>query len=195
MDLKNETRKEEMDEDFDFDWDDIPYYDLTFAKGIFEIVNSLIDRNHINENFKSKSSLKYHFEKYCLGNGNKASETSHVYYDFKEINDYKEHASRIISNLNNPNTLIISSLGNKELIKERFNEFFKGNRFLLFDCFCGFNNNCKPLFILLHSYAMDVTTNYNGNTVDFCICSGGAVRAIYPIDSNCLIAKLNSFVG
>ena len=118
MDLKNETRKEEMDEDFDFDWDDIPYYDLTFAKGIFEIVNSLIDRNHINENFKSKSSLKYHFEKYCLGNGNKASETSHVYYDFKEINDYKEHASRIISNLNNPNTLIISSLGNKELIKE-----------------------------------------------------------------------------
>lgn len=31
MKLKNETRKEEMDEDLDFDWDDIPCYDLAFA--------------------------------------------------------------------------------------------------------------------------------------------------------------------
>lgn len=192
MKLKNETRKEEMDEDLDFDWDDIPCYDLAFAKGIFEIINSLIDGNHINENFKSKSSLKYHFEKYCLANGNKTSEASHVYYDFKDINDYKEHASRIISNLNNPNTLVISSLGNKELIKERFNEFFKGNRFLLFDHFCGFNNNCKAISILLHSYAVDVTTNYNGNTIDFCICSDGAVRVIYPMDANLLKQALAS---
>ena len=196
VDDKNKSNQinESQDEDFDFNWDDIKDYNLEFAKEIYDIIDSFIDKDNITENFKSKSSLKYHFNKHCVGDKIKKSTKTNVLYDFTNIDDYKEYEKNYLNNKNNSDILILTSLGSPEHVADIFRKFFEGNKYLILDTLCGFQNNNKSVSIILHSFANKATTNYNQNTIDFNVTADDITKTLYPVDSYYLETKLNNVI-
>lgn len=196
VDDKNKSNQinESQDEDFDFNWDDIKDYNLEFAKEIYDIIDSFIDKDNITENFKNKSSLKYHFNKHCVGDKIKKSTKTNVLYDFTNIDDYKEYEKNYLNNKNNSDILILTSLGSPEHVADIFRKFFEGNKYLILDTLCGFQNNNKSVSIILHSFANKATTNYNQNTIDFNVTADDITKTLYPVDSYYLETKLNNVI-
>ena len=196
VDDKNKSNQinESQDEDFDFNWDDINDYNLEFAKEIYDIIDGFIDKDNITENFKSKSSLKYHFNKHCVGDKIKKSTKTNVLYDFTNIDDYKEYEKNYLNNKNNSDILILTSLGSPEHVADIFRKFFEGNKYLILDTLCGFQNNNKSVSIILHSFANKATTNYNQNTIDFNVTADDITKTLYPVDSYYLETKLNNVI-
>lgn len=193
--LKDDVLTEEVDDaDFDFDWTDVPEYDQEFANQIFDTINSFIEKEDINESFRSNNSLDYHFKKHCLTGDNKKSKRSNIFYDFVNVRDYSSREREISHSLNSSNLLILNSLGDPKEVATAFKKLFEGDKSLLLSQSCGFNHKNKAVAILLHAYASDVTTNYLPNTVDFAVIRGNVTYTLYPVDANYLEQKLNNII-
>ena len=182
-------------DDFDFDWDDIPEYDLNFAREIYDVFNEFIDKEDLTETFKSKKALEKHFQKHCLGDTNKKSRKTNIFYDFTKVNDYKEYDEKLQQNRLNTNTLTLGTLGDKEVVAKTFWKFFEGDKYLILDTLCGFHSGNKSVSIILHSFANEVTTNYNQNTIDFNVVADFKTKTLYPVDANYLETKLNNIIA
>lgn len=189
------SEENNADDDFDFDWDDIPEYDLNFAKEIYNVFNEFIDKEDLTETFKSKKVLEKHFQKHCLGDTDKKSRKTNIFYDFTKVNDYKEYDEKLQQNRLNTNTLTLGTLGYKEVVAKTFRKFFEGDKYLILDTLCGFHSGNKSVSIILHSFANKVTTNYNQNTVDFNVVADFKTKTLYPVDANYLETKLNNIIA
>lgn len=184
----------EDEDDLDVDWEDIPDYNKEFADQIFNMIDSFIEKEDINESFQSKNSLDHHFKKHCLAGSDKQSKRSNVFYDFVRVNDYSAREREVSRSLNSSNLLILNSLGDPEEVATAFRKLFEGNKSLLLSQSCGFNNNNRAVAILLHAYASDATTNYLQNTIDFAVIRGSITYTLYPVDANYLERKLNNII-
>lgn len=189
-----------IDDDYDdFNSDDyveITDADTEFATDIFNIIQSLIDNEitEINENFISSSQLNRHFYKHCLVGKNKSSKASNVYYDFKYVNQYKNHEEHINS-LVQQTKYIIPSLLDTELVCKYFRKLFEGNITLYFPTCNQFYNETGLVQIGLHSYCTNLTNNYPYNTIDLIIMSPrGETITIYPVDAYYLQTKFNNII-
>lgn len=182
--------------------DDFDYYDEPdeldsiseeFAIDIQNLIKEFIE-NDLTEAFVSPKAANKHFNKHCIGNGNKKSCRQTVYYDFTKINDYINYENNISNKCTNAD-IIINSLYCTQKILNAFRELFRGNYTIRFSGSCGFSNNFGSINIAIHSYCTDYTTNYVNNTVDICILSRKMnTISLYPVDANYLESKFNNIV-
>lgn len=189
-----ESLEADADDD-DLDWDDAPTYNKDFAREIFEAINSFLEKDDLAESFRSSKKLDAHFKKHCLAKRDLTSKKSNIYYDFDNVEDYKEYEQQMLGKISGDGLLILNSLGDPEEVKNVFWKFFEGDRALLLNASCGFSTeNNKSRSILLYAYSTDVTKNYNLNTVSLDAFSGNTTYTLYPVDANYLEQKLNNII-
>ena len=182
------------DDDIDIDWEDVPEYNSVFAEEVYNCIDSFLNKEDITESFINNNKAKSHFNKHCLAKTDKKSKRTCVYYDFNELNEYKDYEKQIINGLNSKSLLVISSLGDCESVAKIFRKFFEGNKYLLFTPSCGFHSNNRSISILLYAFSSNVTTNYLQNTITIDIFRGQTTYTIYPIDASYLEQKLNNII-
>lgn len=202
---------ENMDEIDDVDdWDDPDFVDVTeedenFAKDMFDVIQGLIDSEEgkdLTEEFMSDRGATVHFERHCLGHhrNERRSQRTNVYYDFRDVSQYKERERTIDSvardSGRHKNVVAFPSMLLRTEIEEGFRKLFEGNQYLVFSQECGFHNNMGRVRLVIHSFASDVTRNYSsGNTVDLVIYgNNGKAVTMYPIDANYFENKINSII-
>lgn len=194
-DVVDESLEAGATDDDDLDWDDAPTYNKDFAQEIFEVINSFLEKDDLVESFRSPKKLDTHFKKHCLAKRDLTSKRSNIYYDFDNVEDYKEYEQQMLGKISGDNLLILNSLGDPEEVKNVFRKFFEGGHALLLNASCGFSTeNNKSRSILLYAYSTDVTKNYDLNTVSLDAFSGDTTYTLYPVDANYLEQKLNNII-
>ena len=185
-------------EDLDIEDDDVEETtpaQIEFANSIYDLFQSIIADNDINEEFKSNRSLINHFNKHCIGKQlDRRSTRTHIYYDFKNVNEYKEYEQFIRTKVLQPN-YVISFLEDSDNILKYFHNLFMGNKSIYFTKSCGFNVEGKLINLGLYAFSSDKTNNYLGNnTVTLIILDKNNTSTMYPIDANYLETKLNNII-
>ena len=192
--------EEYYDEYFLNDWevDDRDYSDV--SEESMQFANELIDlffelsENEIDEQFTTISNAKYHFNKHCIGKFVKKSSRQTVAYDTMSFNDFISYEDQLDKKIKSPDHTI-SDLSDTQYVLKVFRALFEGNKTIVFKLSCGFINNEGRVAYALHSWANNSTTNYPQNTIDFITRSPDDLTvALYPIDANYLITKLNNCV-
>lgn len=197
------------DEDID-DWEDpdeteVTEEEIRFAKELFDFLQEFInveDDADITEEFMSDRGAKKHFEKHCLGHhrNERVSKRTSVYYDFKDVSQYKEYERAIElvarDDGRKKNVRAFPSLLDKDEIEERLQNLFEGDQYVIFSRECGFRNKQGAVRIVIHSFASDVTRNYRaGDTIDIVIYgNNGRAITMYPVDANYFETKLNNII-
>ena len=168
----------------------------SFAREIYDIFQEIIDEEEsLTEKFTSNHSLKNHYNKHCLcGRSDRKSTKSNIYYDFDNVNDYKDYENFVTSFIDTTD-LRIKYLGDDN-INKYFNKLFEGNQAIYFTGFCDFRNSDGLITILVHAFASDKTKNYkNGNTVNFVVLQRNKTITMFPVDANYLQTKLNNVIN
>lgn len=176
--------------------DVITLAEIDFANDLYDFISGLYsDETDLKESFKNRDKLYDHYRCHCLGkNKDKTSKRASVYYDFKDISLYSESEKLLRKEIYSDKTLSIDSLYNTSEVIKAFHKLFEGSKTLIFSISCGFISNfSEPVNILFHSYANEVTKNYNQNTLDFMMYNR-FTKAIFPIDANYLENKFNNLI-
>lgn len=183
------------DLDIDDDIEETTPAQIEFANSIYDLFQSIIADNDINEEFKSNRSLINPFNKHCIGKHlDRRSTRTHIYYDFKNVNEYKEYEQFIRTKVLQPN-YVISFLEDSDNILKYFHNLFMGNKSIYFTKSCGFNVEGKLINLGLYAFFSDKTNNYLGNnTVTLIILDKNNTSTMYPIDANYLETKLNNII-
>ena len=167
-----------------------------FEQEIYNIFQEIIDEEErLTEEFTSNNSLKYHYKKYCLcGKTDRISTKSNIYYDFDNVNDYKDY-EKYVSNFADNTRLRINYLGDKKLIEKYFHKLFEGNQAVYLTNSCGFENKKGSVSVIIHAFASDKTNNYQqGNTVNFMVRGNAKTVTMFPVDAHYLQTKLNNII-
>ena len=175
-----------------------------FKKDIEKILYELIHTENLREEFTSENNEKIHFNKHCIGkNINRKSTNSNIYYDFKNIDSYRQY-EKFISNEIRHSRYFITSLLDYRLICKYIRKLFEGGTTVTFTQKCELKNKTGIMSISFHSFATNVTENYRKyNTIDLCI-QGEDDRTItlFAVDArylekifNKLINKYSDYVG
>ena len=196
------------DEDID-DWEDpdeteVTEEEIRFAKELFDFLQELIDAEDdtdINEEFMSDRGAKKHFENHCLGHhrNERVSKRTSVYYDFKDVSQYKEYERKLTEvarGVSRTNVETFISLLDKESIEKWLQKLFEGDVYLSFTTECGLHNSKGRIYLTIHSFASDVTRNYQSNdTIDIMVKSSrGKTITLYAVDANYFETKLNNII-
>lgn len=153
------TDIDDVYDDFDFDEAELqsPTDDeRAFAKDVYKIFKDLIDNESgdIGEKSVSRSNLVNCFNKHCLGkNPDKQTDRHNVFYDFKNINQYKDREDKLkaeIQSMGESSRNIIGSLLDSEKVLKKLKSFFKGDRYLMFCHSCGFRKDGEEMMLVLH---------------------------------------------
>lgn len=188
-----------LDEDWDILDEDIPPIseeEIQFEEELHDFFQSLIDTELLlTEEFVSKSELRNHYRKHCLcGIRTRKSKKSNIYYDFDDVNKYGSYENKINSQVKNT-SLVVSYLGDVQIINKYFHKLFEGNESIYFTTSCGFTNNHGPVNIGIHAFSTDKTKNYTAaNTVNFLILSKGKTVTMYAVDAHYLETKINNII-
>lgn len=207
MDKSIWENMDEIEDDID-DFDDPDFVDVTeedekFAKELFDFIQEIIeeeDKGALTEQFMSDRGATEHFYRHCLGrNRTRASSRQTVYYDFRDVSQYKEYERRLnvgSRESSGANSQGFISLLDRESIEEWFRKLFEGNKYVAFTSECGFHNSHGRISILIHAFASDVTRNYQaGNTIDIMIrATNGRTITLYAVDANYFENKINSII-
>lgn len=187
----------EVDDSEMYEIDDPPTEaEEEFARELKKMVEDLFKEEDLNESFKSRSRLLDHYNRHCLAKDrNKKSRRTAVYYDFKDVGLYM-HYEKYVDDLRAQQGMLHNSLLNTSDIIKSFHRLFEGNRVLIFSISCGFisNGDRQPVYIKLHSWANEVTTNYKSNTIDFMMYDSKYTKTLFPLDANYLENKFNNLV-
>lgn len=186
----------EVDDSEMYEVDDPPTEaERAFAEELKEMIEDLFKEEDLNESFKNRSRLLDHYNRHCIANDrSKRSRRSTVYYDFRDVGLYM-HYEKYIDDLRAQYGMLHNSLLNVSDIIKSFHKLFEGNRTLIFSISCGFiSTDHQPVYIKLHSWANEVTTNYNSNTIDFMMYNERYTKTLFPLDANYLENKFNNLV-
>lgn len=143
------------------------------AEDLYNLIDDLISaEDEFFEQFISSKDELNHYKKHCInGYANRKSRKQHVFYDFKNQNDFNNYESLINNKCKNPDSMIGSLYSSVEVVNS-IRKLFEGNYTIEFTTSCGFYNNNGPIIVCLNSFASNVTTNYTaGNTINVCILS------------------------
>ena len=201
----------DRDDDIDdVDEDDfVSEEELAFAKelGDFLIELASID-DDITEEFLTDKKANKHFYKHCIAHSNdKISKRSNIYYDFKDVSQYKQYEKFIsnklksyyggdISRHDKKNIILIDNLLDTDNINKAFRRLFEGDKYIIFSVMCNLRNSAGPISIIVHSFANDVTKNYTlGNTIDIMAAALKGTNTLYPIDANYFENKVNNILS
>lgn len=179
----------------DEDMAEITPEEEAFAREIYNIFQEIVDEEErLTEEFTSNNSLKNHYKKHCLcGRSDRKSTKSKIYYDFDNINDYKDYENFVTSFIDSTD-LRIKYLGDDN-INKYFRKLFEGNQAVYFTGFCDFRNSNGLITILVHAFASDKTQNYkNGNTLNFTVLQRNKTVTMFPVDAHYLQTKLNNVI-
>ena len=193
---KSDIQDDDIEDlDIDDDIEGITDAEIEFANSIYALFQSIIADNNINEEFKSNHSLNNHFNKHCIGKHlDRRSIRTHIYYDFKNVNEYKEYEQFIRTKMLQPD-YTISLLEDSDNNLKYFHDLFMGNKSIYFTRSCGFNVEGKLINLGLYAFSSDKTNNYLGNnTVTLIILDKNNTSTMYPIDANYLETKLNNII-
>lgn len=186
----------EVDDSEMYEVDDPPTEaEKAFAEELKEMIEDLFKKEDLNESFKNRSRLLDHYNRHCIASDrSKRSRRSNVYYDFRDVGLYM-HYEQYIRDLSSSHDMSQHSLLKVEDIIKAFSKLFEGNKSLLFFPECGFiSTNNQPIYVKFHSWANEVTTNYNSNTIDFMMYDGRYTKTLFPLDANYLENKFNNLV-
>lgn len=153
-------KRNKCDKELHINWEEVENYDQNFAKDIFDIIDSFIDKENINENFSKKRAKKYQFKRHCLGNEKKISNKNIIYYGCENLERYITFVNLHVLDSNYFEISTLFSLGNKEKVISAFRNFFEGNEYLKIASQCGFSLNNKALTLLLSSLDYKISRNY-----------------------------------
>lgn len=170
--------------------------EMQFEKELHDFLQSLIDTEQsLTEEFVSGSELRNHYRKHCLcGIPTRKSRKSNVYYDFDDINKYGNYENKISSEVNKTE-LVISYLGDTQVINNYFHKLFECYQSIYFTTSCGFENTHGPVNIGIHAFSTDKTKNYSSaNTVNFLVLSRRKTVTMYPVDAHYLESKINNII-
>lgn len=169
--------------------------DKIFEQAMFEFFAELSEENDLVEEFKNTNALTLHYGNHCLANSNtKRSTRNNVYYDFNNVNKYQAREQMIV-NLARESAIYVDSLVDAKFVLKAFKKLFEGNKTIVFSPFCCITNKNKEVItITLHSFATDVTTNYENNTIDYMITRRGKTRTLFPLDASYVENKFNNVV-
>ena len=201
----------DRDDDIDdVDEDDfISEEELAFAKelGDFLIELASID-DDITEEFLTNKKANKHFYKHCIDHSNdKISKRSNVYYDFKDVSQYKQYEKSIsnklksyyggdISRHDKKNIILIDNLLDTDNINKALRRLFEGDKYIIFSVMCNLRNSAGAISIIVHSFANDVTKNYTlGNTIDIMAAALKGTNTLYPVDANYFENKINNILS
>lgn len=201
----------DSDDDIDdVDEDDfVSEEELAFAKELGDFLTELasID-DDITEEFLTDKKANKHFYKHCIDHSNdKISKRSNVYYDFKDVSQYKQYEKSISNKLKSyyggdinrhdkKNIILIDNLLDTDNINKAFRRLFEGDKYIIFSVMCNLRNSAGPISIIVHSFANDVTKNYTlGNTIDIMAAALKGTNTLYPVDANYFENKINSILS
>ncbi len=184
----------ECDKDINIDCDDVSHFDNDFAKDIFDVIDSFLDKDNIDDSFKIKKAIDYQFNKHCLAGELKSSKESNIYYDFDKAEIFKNNAEVYAIEAKEFGTLLLDSLGDKDKVISAFRRFFEEDEFLKIAPQCGFSYKGKELTLLLNSCDNKTTKNYNGKIIIIVLLIGDEIHNFYPIDMEVFLKKINTVV-
>ena len=194
-----------MNEEYDIFDDDFEYeneaYDeetaVAFEKDMREFLNYIISLDDIlTEEFTSPRNMRDHFHKHCLGHDrDKRSTRRNIYYDFNDNSKYVEYERKISTEIRETK-YAIDSLYDYDMILRYMRKLFEGNVTIMFACGCRLNNNGQ-ISLSFHTYASDVTKNYQGgNTVDVCIKNRSRrTITLFAVDAHDVERRLNNILA
>ena len=168
-----------------------------FAQEIYNIFQEIINEEEsLVEEFTSNNSLNYHYNKHCLcGKADRISTKNNIYYDFNNVNDYKDY-EKYVANFADNTRLRINYLGDKKLIEKYFHKLFEGNQAVYLTNSCGFENKKGSVSVIVHAFASDKTNNYQQeNTVNFMVRGNAKTIAMFPVDAHYLQTKINNVIA
>lgn len=169
--------------------------DIQFEKVMLEFFQELALNDDLTESFYNQHSLQHHYYKHCLAGRDLKSKRSNIYYDFSNVNDYKHRAETLFDKSKQNYERIIVSLLDKEAVLEAFRKLFEDGVLIGFSAMCGItDSDGKPVSLIFNSFANDVTTNYEYNTIDYMVTQRQHIKTIFPIDINYLQNKFNNVI-
>ena len=190
-----------LDEDWDDfnDPDDLPITkeEYAFAEELSNFIQSLIDvDDEVSEDFVSEKCLYRHYDKHCLdGEANRQSTRSNVFYDFRDVNKYREYCDKTTDDILRTKYQVYSLL-DTESVYRCVRKLFEGSTSIKFEISCGFENESGSVSIGVHSYANKATTNYLQNTLDFSVISRkNKTISMYPVDASYFETKFNNLIS
>lgn len=204
-----ELASEDDDMD-DVDEDDfVSEEELAFAKELGDFLTELASvDDDITEEFLTDKKANKHFYKHCIDHSSdKISKRSNVYYDFKDVSQYKQYEKSIsnklksyyggdISRHDKKNIILIDNLLDTDNINKAFRRLFEGDKYIIFSVMCNLRNSAGPISIIVHSFANDVTKNYTlGNTIDIMAAALKGTNTLYPVDANYFENKINNILS
>ena len=189
----------------DDDWSDENYIateeDLLFADDLFTILQDLVTADdNLTEEFMSGKGASEHYRKHCIGKDcSKKSIRTRVYYDFRDVSQYKEYERKLADasrSASGRNLQAFSSLLDRALIEKWLRRLFEGGKYIIFTTECGFHNSLGQVSLVIHSFASNVTHNYQaGNTIDIMVKGrNGMTITLYPVDASYFETKLNNII-
>lgn len=200
-----------VDDDIDEDYEEehVSEEDLAFAKELEDFLLELASvDNDISEEFVNDRGAKKHFYKHCIDHSKSKKSTRHnVYYDFKDVSQYKQYEKSIsnklksyyggdISRHDKKNIILIDNLLDTDNINKAFRRLFEGDKYIIFSVMCNLRNSAGPISIIVHSFANDVTKNYTlGNTIDIMAAALKGTNTLYPVDANYFENKINNILS
>lgn len=170
------------------------------ANDLFDLLQDLIGDPYnttVNEEFVSVNALNRHFNDHCLANNvNRRSTTHNIYYDFNNVDKYRQYENKILNEIKTTN-LTVASLEEIDLVLKYFRKLFEGNKSIQFYRSCGFKNDRGEVILGLHSFATSVTTNYSrNNTIDIMVISRNyKTISMYAVDAHYLESKFNNIIN
>ena len=175
--------------------DDIDLTDKESAEFIDEFksfIGEFIEENSIEEEFTSYKNSGNHFKSHCLGKYAKyrTSKRTNVYYDFKTLTEYINYENKVNSAISTPDI---------EISRLEVDKIFDGimaainGKIVKFTKDCGFRNAVGPIEFVITPKVENVTSNYNGDTIDFLVKSiDGKTISLYPIDKDYFFNKFTN---
>ena len=135
--------------------------DAAFCRKLDDIFQEIIDEEErLTKKFISNNSLRNYYKKHCLcGRVDRISTKNNIYYDFDNVNDYKDY-EKYVANFADNTRLRISYLRDKKLIEKYFHKLFEGNQAVYLTNSCGFENKRGSVSVIIHAFASDKTQNY-----------------------------------
>ena len=204
LEIIDELNEINDDIDLNYDKQDIITKDeIDFAEDIQKFLQEIINNEQkgLNEEFTSESSLNQHFSWHCLaGDINKKSKRTNIYYDFRNVNEYKkledDLSNKIKAGMGNVSITTVSDLQDTELLLKGFHKLFEGNQVLFFPYTCGFKNDTGDILLSFISYANNTTQNYTKSNTIHCLIMSRKFRTItlYPVDASYVENKFNNLV-
>lgn len=182
------------------DYTDVPFENIDLGEDLksmfMDILQEQLRGVALDEAFTSVTNAHWHCIKHCLCHNrvNKPySEYDNVYYDFAYLKDYMKYEEEVDAAIKNcPEENIITDITDAEKIQSLTHKLMTQETTILFDLPCGLRNSAGRCAIALRSFANPVTTNYKGDTVDFCVRTpDGLTVTLFPLSTGYLASHLN----